>query len=135
MTNQRIMDHPVLGKLSPRKEISFTFDGEKYTGYEGDTIASALLSHGIRTLRVHEESGNPRGIYCNIGHCFECRVTVDGKPGVRACLTEVKNGMEIESGKKQCSPYKMTEKNGDLPRTYGEFVEKYQAGKEGEQDV
>jgi len=120
--NRRIVDHPVLGKLSDRKEITFTFDGQTYTGYEGDTIASALLANGVRTLRVHEESGKPRGIYCNIGHCFECRVNVNDEPGVRACLTEVKDNMVVKSGRVLPSPLVSTV-NDTLPRTYAEFIE------------
>lgn len=104
--NNRIMDHPILGKLGGRKSISFKFDGKDFEGYEGETIASALLASGIRTLRVHEESGTPRGIYCNIGHCYECRVTVNGIPGVRACLTEITQDMVVESGKIYPSPLK-----------------------------
>lgn len=99
--NNRIVDHPILGKLEERKRIAFQFDGNDYEGYEGDTIASALLASGVRTLRVHEETGTPRGIYCNIGHCYECRVTVDQVPSIRACLTLVEQGMQIESGKVQ----------------------------------
>lgn len=119
--NNRILDHPVLGKLENQTEIEFTFDGKKYNAYEGDTIASALLANGIRQLRVHEETENPRGIYCNIGHCFECRLTVDKAPGVRACLTEVKPAMVIESGKAQPIPFTDTE---EMPRTYAEFNKK-----------
>lgn len=131
MNNHRILEHPVLGKLPIQKEMTFTFDGKKYIGYEGDTIASALLAHGIRKLRVHEETGSPRGIYCNIGHCFECRVTVDGKPGIRACLTEINANMVIESGKQQSTPFKPTDHVVDLPRTYSEFENKYKEEKEG----
>src|SRR5699024_9224694 len=117
MTNNRIERHPVLGDLEQKQSVSFTFDGKTYEGLEGDTVASALLAHGIRTLRQHEESGTPRGIYCNIGHCFECRVTVDGSPNVRACLTPIKNKMTIESGKEQASPLH-PDNEGPLPRTY-----------------
>src|SRR5690625_7923387 len=78
MTSKRIVDHPVLDKLQIGEKITFTYDGKELFGYENDTIASALLANGIRTLRYHEASGTPRGIYCNIGHCFECRVTVNG---------------------------------------------------------
>ena len=77
MNHNRILEHPVLGNLKNRAPLTFTFDGKTFEGYEGDTIASALLANGIRKLRVHEETGTPRGIYCNIGHCFECRLTVD----------------------------------------------------------
>jgi sarcosine oxidase subunit alpha len=34
-------------------------------------------------------------MYCGIGHCFECRVTVDGIPDVRSCLVEVREGMRV----------------------------------------
>ncbi|MFC7395524.1 (2Fe-2S)-binding protein [Scopulibacillus cellulosilyticus] len=106
MNELRIVNHPVLGTMPERKSISFIFDGKTYQGLEGESIAAALLANGIRTLRVHEEKGTPRGIYCNIGHCFECRVTVNQQPGVRGCLTEIKEGMVIESGKQQPTPLK-----------------------------
>jgi sarcosine oxidase, subunit alpha len=95
----RIIDHPVLGKLDNRVRIPFQFDGLRYEAYENETIAAALLANGIRKLRNHEESGTPRGIYCNIGHCLECRVTVNNQANVRACLTIVEKDMIIESGK------------------------------------
>ncbi|GGA74273.1 (2Fe-2S)-binding protein [Ornithinibacillus halotolerans] len=121
MTN-RIVDHPVLGKLEERQKVQFEFDGKTYEGYENDTIASALLAHGIRTLRKHEESGNPRGIYCNIGHCFECRVTVNGETNVRACLTPIKANMIVESGQVQPHPLNPSQE-GDIPKTYAEYLE------------
>lgn len=132
MNERRVVEHPVLGEMEDRKVISFTFDGRSFKGYEGDTIASALLANGIRRLRVHEESGTPRGIYCNIGHCFECRVSVNETPGVRACMTELKEGMVIESGKIQPAPLKSTENAEDLPKTYAEFAEKYKENEKGD---
>lgn len=117
--NNRIIDHPILGKLESKNRIPFYFNGKKYEGLEGDTIASALLANEVRTLRVHEESGSPRGIYCNIGHCFECRVTVNGKEGIRACMTPISANMEVESGKIQPAPLKPEMKV--FPRTYKEF--------------
>jgi sarcosine oxidase, subunit alpha len=95
---RRILDHPVLGKMEDNNYVSFTFNGKVYKGLANESLAAALLANGIRTLRHHEESGSPRGIYCNIGHCYECRVTIDGHQGERACLTPVKEGMMVESG-------------------------------------
>src|SRR5690625_803871 len=117
--NNRIVDHPILGKLSKKEKITFTFDGKTFEGYEGDTIASALLANGIRTLRVHEESGTPRGIYCNIGHCFECRVTVNGEQGVRACLTPIIQDMQIKSG--QTEPNPLDPESKVISKTYAEY--------------
>ncbi len=102
--SKRITDHPVLGPLEEQKEVSFTFNGQTLTGRENESIAAALLANGIRTLRHHEDSGSPRGIYCNIGHCFECRVTVNSKQGVRSCLTPLQEGMTIQSGGPLPSP-------------------------------
>lgn len=124
MSKNRIVDHPVLDRLQDKEQITFTFDGKKYKGIAGDTIASALLANGIRSLRVHEESGTPRGIYCNIGHCFECRVTVNETPGVRACLQPIEANMAIESGTLQPAPLKPPAAGEELPRTYAEYVEK-----------
>lgn len=121
METNRITNHPVLSDLEKREKVTFQFDGQIYEGYEGDTIASALLAHGIRTLRYHEQSGNPRGIYCNIGHCFECRVTVDGTTNIRACLTLIQKNMVVESGKQQPSP--LHPDNEHFPKTYREYEE------------
>jgi sarcosine oxidase subunit alpha len=126
--SNRIVDHPILGRLEERERVVFTFDGREYEGLAGDTIASALLANDVRVLRVHEESGAPRGIYCNIGHCFECRVTVDGVPGVRACLTEIRPGMVVERGSKLPAPLKTTGTNRKLPRTYSEFLRQQEEG-------
>lgn len=103
---QRLEAHPILGPLVLGKPQCFQFDGEPLEAREGETIAAALLAYGIRTLRVQEEHGTPRGIYCNIGHCFECRVTVDGLEGQRACLTIVRDGMKVQSGKALPTPFK-----------------------------
>lgn len=94
----RVVDHPVLGKLEMSDRVTFTFDGKEYEGIKGESVAAALLANDIRILRKHEESGRGRGIYCNIGHCFECRVTVGDKEGVRACLTPLEEHMNIFSG-------------------------------------
>lgn len=106
MTTNRIINHPVLGKLDISDTVSFTFDGEKYTGIKGESIAAALLANNTRVLRRHEESGTNRGIYCNIGHCFECRITVNDQEGVRACLTPLEEGMNIFSGQPLETPVK-----------------------------
>ena len=95
----RITHHPILGTLHSSERITFQFNGKPYEAYEHETIAAALLASGIRTLRVHEDSGSPRGIYCNIWHFSECRVTVNNQTNVRACLTVVENDMVVDSGK------------------------------------
>ena len=48
--------------IDQKKEISFTFDGKKYYGYEGDTLASALLSNGLSLIGRSFKYHRPRGI-------------------------------------------------------------------------
>lgn len=93
----RVTSHPILKEKPETAEITIYFNGEAYRAFEGDTIASALLANKVRRLRKHEESGTGRGIYCNIGHCFECRVRIGQNEAVRACLTPVFDGMIISS--------------------------------------
>ncbi len=93
----RVENHPVLGQQKPRNPVTIYFNGQEYQAYEGDTIASAMMAEGVVTLRHHEDSGKGRGVYCNIGHCFECRVKLGKRKVVRSCLTPVKNGMEVYS--------------------------------------
>jgi len=93
----RVVSHPILGELQERKRVTIYFNDQSYEVYEGDTIASAMMAEGVKTLRHHEVSGKGRGIYCNIGHCFECRVQVGERKVVRACLTPVSEGMDIHS--------------------------------------
>lgn len=80
--------------------ISITVDGAPLPAYEGETIAGALLASGRRAWR-HTRHGQPRGLYCGIGLCFDCLVTVNGTPNVRACLTPVAAGMVVETGSKR----------------------------------
>jgi sarcosine oxidase subunit alpha len=59
------------------------------------SLAAALLNAGFSAFRV-SVTGAPRGPVCGMGTCFECRVTIDGAPGRRACLEPVREGMAVE---------------------------------------
>ena len=76
--------------------VTITIDGVSLQAYLGETIAGALLANGQRAWR-HTESGEPRGLFCGMGICFDCLVTVDGVSNVRACMTPVADGMVVET--------------------------------------
>src|SRR5581483_1974099 len=57
---------------------------------------AALAAADIVSVR-QARSGAPRGPFCGMGACFDCLVTVDGRPSQRACLTKVAAGMEVSS--------------------------------------
>ena len=77
--------------------VELTFDGRRYTGYEGDTIASALYRAGVRVFSRSFKYHRPRGLLCLNGSCPNCLVNVDGMPNVRACSTPLKAGMTVRS--------------------------------------
>jgi D-hydroxyproline dehydrogenase subunit gamma len=73
-------------------------DGEAVQAYPGETVATVLLALGRQTFRHTAQTQAPRGLFCGMGVCFDCLVTIDGQPNVRACMTPVQAGMVIETG-------------------------------------
>lgn len=70
-------------------------NGQAVPARHGQTIAAALLTAGRRVFR-RTEKGRPRGLFCGMGVCFDCLVTVDGVSEQRACMTPVRPGMQIQ---------------------------------------
>ena len=79
------------------RQIEIDVDGRRVSAYEGETIAAALLASSICTLRHTAISGAPRGIFCGMGVCFDCTMTVNGIPNVRTCVTLVEPEMQIQT--------------------------------------
>lgn len=77
--------------------MTFLFNGQSIEAEPGMTIGAALLKAGIRELRSTRFDGQPRGIFCGIGSCFDCVVTVNGVANRRACITAVEAGMVVTS--------------------------------------
>ncbi len=50
-----------VGYINKNKKISFKFNGKKYYGYQGDTLASALLANGIHLVGRSFKYHRPRG--------------------------------------------------------------------------
>ena len=84
------------GKPNADALISFSFDGKPMTGRKGESVAAALIGAGVHSFRKSRE-GQHRGLYCGMGTCFECLLTIDGDLSQRACLVSVKEGMDIQS--------------------------------------
>ncbi|WP_068479383.1 (2Fe-2S)-binding protein [Pseudoclavibacter helvolus] len=84
------------GKRAERS-VRITVDGESVEGIEGQSIAGVLLGSGRISWRETAVAGKPRGLFCGIGVCFDCLVTVDGVPDVRACQRRACDGDEVSS--------------------------------------
>ncbi|MFJ7218002.1 (2Fe-2S)-binding protein [Amycolatopsis sp. NPDC098790] len=76
--------------------MEISVDGESFSGLEGQTVAGILLAAGRKSWRT-TRSGAPRGVFCGIGACFDCLVTVNGVPDVRACRRRAVDGDEIRT--------------------------------------
>lgn len=92
----RIVDHPILGKLKKRRVVKINVNGRTIGALEGEPVASALWANGIKVFRLSEKYHEPRGIFCAIGLCTSCIMTVDDIPNVRTCNVLVKDGMTIK---------------------------------------
>lgn len=76
-------------------EVTIYFDGQPVMAREGDSVAAALLVAGYTALRTTPVGGKPRGPWCMMGVCFDCLVEIDGIANIQACMTPVRDGMEI----------------------------------------
>ncbi len=92
----RISNHPILDNVKG-KEVNIIVDGKNITCYEGEPIAAALLANNINVFRYTEKRKEPRSLFCGIGQCNDCVVTVNNTPNIRSCVTLVEDGMVIET--------------------------------------
>jgi len=95
----RINNHPILGTDQRIEEVTIIVDGKKILAKKGEPIAAALLAAGIRKFRLTAKESKPRGIFCGVGRCADCIMTVDGQPNIRTCITPVQDGMIIQTQK------------------------------------
>ena len=93
----RVKDHPILGERDMGRKVAISVDGKEMQAFEGEPIAAVLMANGIRVFRKTRKRGEPRGVFCAIGRCTDCIMTVDGVSNVRTCVTMVKEGMEIRT--------------------------------------
>jgi hypothetical protein len=80
----------------PTAEVEIEYDGRVYRGTRGQTIAGILLANDVTSWRITGDRRSPRGLFCGIGVCFDCVVTVDGLSDVRACLRRARSGEKVE---------------------------------------
>jgi len=81
---------------APIELVTLDIDGRSVQVPKGESVAAAVLAHAPGATRTTPVSGAPRAPYCMMGVCFECLMTIDGKPNRQACLRTVREGMRIE---------------------------------------
>ncbi|SFH66393.1 sarcosine oxidase subunit alpha family protein [Albimonas pacifica] len=92
---------PVAARIDRGRPIRFRFDGREHQGFEGDTLASALIASGVgifgRSFKYHR----PRGVLAAGSAEPNALVTVGTggrqEPNVRATMLEIFDGLEARS--------------------------------------
>ncbi|NEW75273.1 (2Fe-2S)-binding protein [Streptomyces rhizosphaericus] len=91
------MSHVGSDERTGSSSCRLTFDGTTVTARPGQSVGAALVAAGIVAWRTTRREGRPRGLFCGIGVCFDCLITVDGRSGQRACLVPARDGMRLST--------------------------------------
>ena len=88
-------------RINRSKVVKFKFDGKSYSGYEGDTLASALLANGVTLMGRSFKYHRPRGCLTagseEPNAIVEMRSGARREPNTRATIAELYDGLEATS--------------------------------------
>ncbi len=91
------LDHRPGEVIDRGREFTFTWNGEEYPAYEGDTIISALAACGERIFSRSFKYHRPRGLLSASFLDPGCMVQVDDEPNVRGAHRRVEPGMVVSA--------------------------------------
>ena len=90
-----------VGMINRDKKISFKFNGKKYFGYQGDTIASALIANGVHLIGRSFKYHRPRGFFgAGVDEPYailQLERNNERDPNIRATEQEIFEGLEVKS--------------------------------------
>jgi sarcosine oxidase subunit alpha len=90
------------GSIDRSRPVNFTFDGRRYTGFAGDTLAAALLANGVHLMGRSFKYHRPRGVIAAGAEEPNALVMVRRDaaretPNLRATQVEIYEGLEAVS--------------------------------------
>ncbi len=101
------------------RRINFRFNGKRYQGYHGDTLASALLASGVRVFGRSFKRHRPRGVFSagveEPGALVQVGLDARATPNARASLLAIHEGLEARTSSHWPSV------NFDMARTFDLF--------------
>ncbi len=93
--------NPAGGLIDRTRPLAFTFDGVGYTGFAGDTLASALIANGVHLAGRSFKYHRPRGIFTagpeEPNALVELRSGARREPNTRATVIELFDGLAADS--------------------------------------
>ncbi|HEY3180128.1 MAG TPA: sarcosine oxidase subunit alpha family protein [Casimicrobiaceae bacterium] len=92
---------PAAGAIDRSRPLAFEYDGNRYEGFAGDTLASALLANGVHLVARSFKYHRPRGIYTAGAEEPNALVQLARgartEPNTRATMIELHDGMVASS--------------------------------------
>ncbi len=89
------------GVIDRKRTVSFTFDGKRYSGHPGDTLASALIANGVKLSGRSFKYHRPRGIMSagseEPNALVELRTGAYREPNTKATMAELFDGLQAKS--------------------------------------
>ena len=85
-------------RRQPKSDRSVTIivDGREVAANPGDTVAATVLASHNGGTRRNPVDMSARAPFCMMGVCFECLMTIDGRPNRQGCMIPVEEGMQVE---------------------------------------
>ena len=89
-------------RINRTRTLNFTFNGKEYQGFEGDTVASALLANGVDVIGRSFKYSRPRGIITSDSQEPNAIFQIGSSqsttiPNPRATQTDLYNGLTASS--------------------------------------
>ena len=81
--------------IDRRRPVMFSFEGEPYVGFAGDTVTSALWAAGVRVLGRSFKYHRPRGVLSMANHDVNAMMQDGTKLNLRADVTPLREGMKL----------------------------------------
>ncbi|MDB2517008.1 2Fe-2S iron-sulfur cluster-binding protein, partial [Planktomarina temperata] len=85
------------GRIDRSRVLNFTFDGTRYSGHPGDTLASALIANGVRIMGRSFKYHRPRSVWSawfdDPNAIFNIRLGDVHRPNCPAATTLLEDGM------------------------------------------
>ncbi|MEN8244938.1 MAG: FAD-dependent oxidoreductase [Thermodesulfobacteriota bacterium] len=99
----RLQNHPTL-RVDTNEPLSFTYKKKTFSGFKGDTVATALFAGGIRIFSRSLKYHRPRGLYSLDGESSNTCMEVNGIPNVNTEKSLLKKGMQVKAQNVKGSP-------------------------------
>ncbi len=91
------MDDLRLPQIKRETAFEIEVDGKMLRAHAGETVATVLWAAGVRKLAAQPQPFPPSRLFCGMGSCRQCLVTINGQPNCRACQTFAQPGMKVDT--------------------------------------